>query len=192
MTASATAPSVRRRLPEHQPRPWTPTRIVWALARDIGYITHTLVTEADLPDGSRADLISISKAGYLTEYELKVSRSDWHQDILKERWQAPPERRNIVKRFFYVVPETIAQAMPPWLDVNHPAGIVVVHANGPQGYDRINVAREPRFNMQARKVTDREKLRYTSRFYYRWWGHRMSELEEQRYRRLHPSSGDPP
>lgn len=101
---------------------WHAGRVMFALARHLDPFACRLMTEFEI-DGYRADLVMLSKAGYATEFEVKVSRKDW---------QAPKERLKLaaprphVARFFYVVPAPLYEQGVP-AHVPRWAGILVVH-----------------------------------------------------------------
>lgn len=55
-----------------------------------------------------ADLIVLSKTGYLTEVEIKISMADWKADLSKTKWKRTNYQDNLVKRFFYAAPAELA------------------------------------------------------------------------------------
>ena len=67
--------------------PWHSGRILFALARYLDWWQNTLMTEVSI-DGFREDMIMISKAGYVSCYEIKISRGDWRSE--KERIRFRP------------------------------------------------------------------------------------------------------
>lgn len=57
-----------------------------------------------------ADLIALSRAGYLTEGEIKISRADFLNDKKKAKWkdnEAGKEWKKDIKQFYYIVPEEL-------------------------------------------------------------------------------------
>lgn len=67
-------------------------------------------------DGFEADILELTKSGYASEYEVKISRADFKNDSLKERnWYKGREvdlnkyiilkNGNRVNYFYYVVPK---------------------------------------------------------------------------------------
>lgn len=80
-----------------------------------------------LPD--EADLIVLSKTGYLTEVEVKVSLSDWKADLEKRKWLRKKFQNGLVKRFFYAAPEALA-ARHAELALPSMAGVISVSERG--------------------------------------------------------------
>lgn len=66
-------------------------------------ITPNLVGECDV--------LSIRKSGYIVEYEIKISRSDYIADTKKDKWRHFELRveTNIPNYFYYVCPEGLIQ-----------------------------------------------------------------------------------
>ena len=57
-----------------------------------------------------SDIIAVSKTGYLIEYEVKISRSDFLADRRKGKWKEYATHYNTApKSFYYVVPEGIVK-----------------------------------------------------------------------------------
>ena len=52
------------------------------------------------------DVLSMNKNGYLTEYEVKVSRSDFKADAKKKKWQFYEKKiETLIPNYFYYVCE---------------------------------------------------------------------------------------
>lgn len=76
-----------------------------------------------------ADLIVCSKAGYLTEVEVKISASDWHADRKKRKWKHADiawseitKSWELIKDFWYAAPMPLAErweefGIPDWAGV---------------------------------------------------------------------------
>ena len=64
--------------------------------------------------GCELDVACLSKSGYLTEVEVKISLGDWHADRLKTKWQHA-ERTKYVNRFYYAVPFHLISKVPDWI-----------------------------------------------------------------------------
>lgn len=70
------------------------------------------------------DILNVTKSGYATEYEIKVSKSD----LLAEKKKKHSHDSNFIKQLFYVVPEKMKQFA---LDnIKEEAGLYVVKDNG--------------------------------------------------------------
>lgn len=98
---------------------WHQGRILFALARYFDYLTNRMMTQFFI-DGGIADLVFVSRHGYATEVEIKISLADWNADLNKGKWDM---ERPHVARFFYAIPETLETRIPPW--VPRDAGILV-------------------------------------------------------------------
>jgi hypothetical protein len=122
----------------------------------------------------RADFVMITRAGYATELEVKVSHADWRKDLSKPKWVGMPDW---ITRFVYVVPEQLG--IPEWVPAQ--AGVWHVRPRPPryaawEGPTRpegleVIVARAPH-------VLGREKLpnavlgTWLRNLYYRYWDQR--------------------
>jgi len=95
--------------------------VMYALVRALGPWQQILIPEATF-GGGICDLLAISRAGYATEYEVKVSLSDWNADRNKEKWES--RNRRFVKRFVYAIAPQLEHKIPDWLTPD--MGIVVV------------------------------------------------------------------
>lgn len=161
---------------------WHAGRMVHALARYFDWWQNRIVTEWDI-DGGRADMLVLTRAGYATEVEIKLTRSDWIKDGRKVKWLGASPH---VARFFYAIPETLmprgaalADVLPP--NVPEHAGVLVVRAgHGYGGYDQVREERAAR-RMKAQKLPDAERARIVESYYYRFWRLNMRELERRLY-----------
>lgn len=97
--------------------------ILVACANKYDWRANTIIPEWTI-DGGRADLLVVSKAGYATEIEIKISRSDWNADQHKGKFSG---ERPQVARFFYAGPVNLMEAPPPWLADD--VGLIGVYLN---------------------------------------------------------------
>ncbi|MBN3811688.1 hypothetical protein [Paraburkholderia sp. Ac-20347] len=154
-----------------------------AIRRHVDHRATTLIPEASVRYGLgrtrgeyRADFVMVSRAGYATELEVKISLADWRKDLSKPKWVGMP---GWITRFVYVVPEQLG--VPVW--VPEQAGVwhvtparVRSDSERPDGY-QVVVARAPR-------VLGREKLpaavlgTWHKNLYYRYWDQRIA-LEQR-------------
>lgn len=112
-----------------------------------------------------ADLVVCSKAGWLTEVEVKISVSDWKQDKLKHKWTLLPDRGgwNRVRRFYYAAPMDLARR---WEEFGIPdfAGVIGVgtrptHYRGKvYGEENCHEILRPATDRPARKATEKEMV----------------------------------
>lgn len=139
-----------------------------------------------------ADLLVCSKAGYLTEVEVKVSWHDWVIDAYKSKWEF---RRANIKYFYYAAPMKLAQrweehliakelepTMEPrqlrryreWLRVmKDEAGIVGVSDSGVVG-----VIREAKAASGATKLSIEQQLKLARLGAIRCWTRDYSQLPD--------------
>lgn len=157
------------------PRPKiTAGHVEQALRLHLNWQTNKLIPEANIPyvqnkfQTYRADYISISGSDYATEYEVKVSLSDWKADLKKGKWGNMPPWIN---KLIYVVPEHLG--VPDWVPPE--AGIwhlVLVPSRVKKSPTlRIKVIRAPK-RIGKEKVPTDIYNKWMSNFYYRYWNAR--------------------
>ena len=150
--------------------PWHSGRILFALARYLDWWQNTLMTEVSI-DGFREDMIMISKAGYVSCYEIKISRGDWRSE--KERIRFRPGRTpTYCSRFFYVVPIELYEKGVPEFVPDH-IGILTVTAHENGGYDMVREVRAAKRAKAEMLPADQRASIFTS-CYYRFWRTHMS------------------
>lgn len=143
-----------------------------ALVRYLNWDQTLVVPEFHL-DNAQCDVVQISRADYATEFEIKISRSDWNADQKKRKWLFD---RPHISRFFYVVPESILSPIPEWVPAN--AGILIWN----EGIREHRAAKR----LKAQKVPAHIKQKAYEAFYFRYWRHEnamaevRAELREQR------------
>lgn len=89
---------------------------------------HTLIVPNVTMFGWESDLVSITAAGYLCEYEIKISRADFRADAKKDRHHLLTnfeisKRKRGPSFFYYVVPRDLIAAV----DVPSYAGLIYSH-----------------------------------------------------------------
>lgn len=140
------------------------------LRQHLDWKVNKLIPEANIPyckkvySSYRADYISISGSGYATEYEVKVSMSDWKADLKKGKWGNMP---GWISKFIYVVPEHLG--VPDW--VPEEAGIWHICRRGETQQLYIKVVRAPK-RIGKVKVPIETVDNWMSNFYYRYWNAR--------------------
>lgn len=136
-----------------------------------------------------ADFISVTDAGYATEYEVKISRADWLADQKKPKWvHGFP---GYISRFIYVVPQALVKkGIPEW--VSPMAGVwalverTVKHASYSRVDTWIEIVRQPK-RIGKEKVPDKVLENWRRAFYYRFWRLRIDldrRISERREREL--------
>lgn len=144
-----------------KPRSWHAGRIMLALARYFDWSSQRMMSQMYI-DGGIADLVFVSRAGYATEIEIKISVADWNADLKKMKWKRD---RPHVARFFYAIPETLESSIPAWLPDY--AGVLIVRKSG-SGYDRVD-ERKAAVRRKALKMSDFDQAKMHESAYYRFW-----------------------
>ncbi|MFD1557063.1 hypothetical protein ACFSHT_15790 [Paraburkholderia silviterrae] len=156
-----------------------------AIQRHVDHRANTLIPEASvrysLGAGGRglgeyrADFVMVTRAGYATELEVKISLADWRKDLSKPKWVGMPAW---ITRFVYVVPEHLG--IPEWVPAA--AGVWHVRARRPDYASWSGPTRPDSFEIvvaRAPHVLGREKLpaavlgKWHKNLYYRYWEQRM-------------------
>lgn len=152
-------------------RTWHAGHMLFALARYFNWWQQKMVTEFEV-DGLREDLVVVSRAGYATVVEIKVSRADWLKDRNKGRWSTPAK---YLSRFFYAVPQPVyKQGIPDHVPPS--AGILVLRDGGSwQGYDTVAEQRAA-LRLKAEKLPAAKLAQINEAFYYRFWRQQMDIL----------------
>ncbi|VVB53324.1 Uncharacterised protein [uncultured archaeon] len=132
-----------------------------------------------------SDLVCVSKAGWLTEVEIKVSASDWKNDRKKSKWQSEDDavseelydRR--VRRFFFAAPLSLARRYQEF-NIMLFAGVLgfsweeYQRTGSPYCVPRVEHIRPAKDLKGSRKVTDKELLTLSKLSSMRYWGLRQA------------------
>lgn len=151
-----------------------------ALARHFDWFHNMMMPEWFI-DGGQADLLFVSRAGYVTEIEIKIGFADWNADREKEKWKAA---RPHVGRFFYAVPGALAERTPDWLPSH--VGVLVVTFDH-RGQPRVRIVREA-VRRKSDKLTPSELERMRMSCYYRFWRSELRRNLNPRPIRPEPSA----
>jgi hypothetical protein len=155
-------------------RTWHAGHMLFALARHFQWFAQKMITECEI-GGLREDLVVVSRAGYATVIEIKVTRADWLKDQNKGRWTTPSKH---LSRFFYAVPQPVfKQGIPDHVPAT--AGILVVRDGGTwQGYDSV-VEERAAARLKAEKLPETKLRAINEAFYYRFWRQQMDLLRDR-------------
>lgn len=112
-----------------------------------------------------ADLLVCSKAGYLTEIEIKVDRQDWRNDKKKDKFKlnysgAPAHGWGFIKQFYYAVPLPLAEA---WKEMEIPdyAGVYGILEPIPgRKFGTPILLKEALVRPNHRKLNDKQLLEF--------------------------------
>jgi hypothetical protein len=120
-----------------------------AIAEWLGPRSHLIVPNVSWGMlNHEADLLCLSRSGYATEIEIKVSLSDLRRDR-KKRHQ---HEHSLIRHLYFAVPASIGDC---WADVPAGAGIIVVddsHQNTPYA-SWPKIIKPPRANPLARRFS---------------------------------------
>ena len=128
---------------------------------------HELVVPNVLMGWGECDLLAVSLAGYLTEYEIKISLSDLKREWEKYRWDMSKPYCNeahlsfseAVKNYWIVVPDWLVEKAAPLIPEHSGAGLMSVgsepHEYPPafRGMRPLLKIRNPKVNRKATKIT---------------------------------------
>lgn len=102
-----------------QGRPEATRRVARGARRYLRACGFSVVCEAPLPNGRRADLIALAPDGVLRIVEVKSSHADFRADL---KW---PQYRGFCDRFYFAIPASLDPALFP-----QDAGLIVADAHG--------------------------------------------------------------
>jgi len=115
-----------------------------------------------------SDLIAVSPAGYVKEFEIKISVSDLKKDKAKDKhlhWENP---KNPVCEFWYVMPEEIFEACDVFVHIPEYAGVMTVKRDK-GSLTCFHIYRKAQRKSNARKLTNEQMIAITRLGYVRYW-----------------------
>jgi hypothetical protein len=128
-----------------------------ALSRHFEYRTNIIIPNVSwgFLYGREADLLILSKSGWLTEVEIKVSAADIKRDLQKR--QGHWDRK--VRQCWFAVPAGLASSP----DIPEHYGVLAIgpkiYAMGTHEYFYVESKRVPKINPEARKVDDKDRMK---------------------------------
>ena len=127
------------------------------------------------------DLLALSNAGYLTEYEIKVKPADIYREWNKKRWGHEPYRRafdGMIRRYYMVVPQKIQAVAEFAMPEDVGGGVIVAdfeRPNHPIPGTVAHCVKAARVNKKARKLNDKERLQLARLGTMRYWSRFLKE-----------------
>jgi hypothetical protein len=134
-----------------------------AIANYFGYRTNTIVPNVFWGMGlnHEADILMLSKAGYVTEIEIKISKAD----ILKDKKKRHQHQSDIVKAFFFAVPEQLTEYA--LANIPEEAGLLIVKDTGTKL--RVEKKRDPKPRPRSRPFTESQRFQLARLGLMRYW-----------------------
>ncbi|MCI0488974.1 MAG: hypothetical protein L0229_20470 [Blastocatellia bacterium] len=135
---------------------------------------HEIIVPNSCMYGWEADMISVTPAGLVSEYEIKVSRSDFFADAKKFRARRLANPLPIHTRpnyFYYAVPAglVVADEIPDY------AGLIYVHRKV-VGYDLYRFGAEEirrPSRLHGEKINERQVGQLMRALTHRYWNQRL-------------------
>lgn len=111
-----------------------------------------------------ADLIAVTKNGYIIEGEIKASLSDLKKDNEKRKWKSPKWVKEI-KKHYYIIPKDILEKGIEF--VRPESGIITYE---PFNYEfKIKKVREAAVNEEAQKLENDRIVKMCRLASFRYW-----------------------
>jgi hypothetical protein len=112
-----------------------------------------------------ADLIAMTKAGYLIEGEIKISKTDFLKDSSKKKFTENhiEKWKRDIKRFFYIVPDHLRE----FALANTEHGVISVSITEKAAY-KVKIEREGKYNI-GRKLFIEERMQLMRLGCFRAW-----------------------
>ena len=141
-----------------------------------------------------SDMVQITNSQYATEYEIKISQSDFKADFRKMTgWRGRTKKHDILasnevpvfkdwsnkitpiarpSRFFFVAPEGIIvpEELPDY------AGLLEI-VQGRNGWLRVRRAKESKRHANAGKIKGAQSLKLMRSMMFRYWNLRLNDME---------------
>jgi len=153
----------------------TESKMQVILYNNLKYLHHRYITCNVYFRISIADMISVTEAGYVKEYEIKLSLADYRADFKKidKHNRLKHRLRNIPSQFWYVIHgfELGADDVPEY------AGLMRVEKEKYySGYNIIIIKKAPRLSNTT--ITDAEKSKLFDAMYVRYWSLRIKRSRQ--------------
>lgn len=147
------------------------------LVRHLDFRVNLLVPNVSwgLIHWGECDLLSMSAAGFLTEYEIKVSAADIKREWSKARWTNPRHRLqfdSLIKEYYMAVPAKLFEVARDTMPEDIGGGVVVVDYEWPDhpGFGpRPHRVIEAKTNRKARKLAPPEQFKLARLGTMRYW-----------------------
>lgn len=112
--------------------------------------------------GYEADLLVVNKNYYVYEVEVKVSAADFRADMKKMKWRVN-RSNDLIKRFYYAMPETLWEKVKDEPRVAG-SGVITVNSRG-----KTKIIIDAVDNKQAKALSEKDALRLARLASMRYW-----------------------
>lgn len=169
-------------------RDYDSDKIQMALYHDCVIKTHKVIAPNVFTYDWEGDMVSVTRAAFVNEFEIKISQSDFRldskkyrkHDILKtgsgwadevykmdpnQRKKYPREERPRPNFFWYVAPDRV---IPPREVPNH-AGLMII-----EGRKRLRIAKKAP-SLHRDKIAQPTLIRILKSFQYKYWNLRLGK-----------------
>jgi len=147
-----------------------------AVANHFGYRRNLIVPRVSWGlDLHECDMLILSNAGYASEVEIKVSKSD----LLRDSDKSHRHNSNKVKALWFAVPESLGEfaLTNTALDV----GVFVVCENSYRGKTRrCKILRPAKLRVNSRKFTEGERHQLARLGLMRYWSIRSEAFDTEK------------
>lgn len=121
-----------------------------------------------------ADLVCCTKAGYLSEIEIKTTMADWKADLAKDKFRPGMAHQwKLIKFFWYAAPLELATRYAE-IQISPTAGVLGIDENG-----KHTVILEAKPNPDARKLTPTEQLQLARLGSLKQWNRFLTEIPRE-------------
>ena len=126
------------------------------------------------------DLMAIMNSGYIYEYEIKTSRSDYSRDFREKRFkhrvmnglyngEESDWKRHVANRFWFATPPGLARDVPDY------AGLVEVEM---QNSNKVQIIKKAPL-LHREKITQKQLMKACKRLMYPYWQNRIKEMYKE-------------
>lgn len=112
-----------------------------------------------------ADLLALTKSGYMIEGEIKISEGDILADLKKNKWMSDYQQKWLkdIKNFYYIVPENLVEFC-----INKTSRAVIAVSYSEKGTIKSRIARQTQ-HVGGRKLYLEEKVKLLRLGCFRVW-----------------------
>lgn len=139
---------------------WTADEIEIAVAHHFGVRQNIIVPNVSWGFGylgHECDLLILSGSGYLTEIEIKVSKSDLKKDLEKQH----NHKSDLIKSLYFAIPIDLLNYAIEVLPFEY--GIITVEEMSPGNnpFNKAEIKRVSKIRNKFRKIGDNEAMQLT-------------------------------